>query len=324
MKISVIIAAYNVDKYIKKCIENCVHQDFPIDEYEIIVVNDASTDNTLSILQDYGIRIKIVNNKTNMGLGASRNKGLEACTGKYIWFLDGDDFIEKNALTLIFNELCEKDLDGVVINYATTDEQGNIISERNYHPTMSKEIISGSEWYYNNFDKSYSFLYILKKGIFEGINFRERINMQDSEILPKLLHRVKRIGFLDTPLYYYVQQENSFTNSTNFEKRYRYFQSIIEVRDSLRDQLQLHNEDYMLGGGIQKKLASIQTVFITHLLYFPYEKGDFSRIITLLRQNKVFPLIPDQLSRRFKFLALGLNKSPWFTYLLFNRLRKII
>lgn len=96
MKISVIIPVYNVEKYLRQCLDSVINQTYT--NLEIICVNDCSTDSSLEILEEYAkkdSRIIIINNETNCGLGLTRNHGYEYATGEYIHFLDSDDWIEQ-------------------------------------------------------------------------------------------------------------------------------------------------------------------------------------------------------------------------------------
>jgi len=106
-QISVIIPVYNTEKYIAKCLQSVISQTFQ--DIEIICIDDGSTDNSLQILNDFAqkdARIKVIA-QPNSGAGPARNAGLKIATGKYLSFLDADDFFEKNMLEVAFNE-CEK------------------------------------------------------------------------------------------------------------------------------------------------------------------------------------------------------------------------
>ena len=105
-KVSVIIPVYNVEKYLRECLDSVVNQ--TLKDIEIICVNDGSTDNSLQILEEYASqdsRIKIINNEKNMFAGPSRNKGLTASSGEYVYFMDSDDYLKLNALEIIVNIL---------------------------------------------------------------------------------------------------------------------------------------------------------------------------------------------------------------------------
>ncbi|MCL2144785.1 MAG: glycosyltransferase [Endomicrobia bacterium] len=104
IKVSVIIPVYNAEKYLKQCLDSVINQTFK--DIEIICVNDGSADGSLEILKEYekeDSRIKIIDQK-NQGAGAARNNGLNAAKGQYVYFLDGDDFIELNALEILYEK----------------------------------------------------------------------------------------------------------------------------------------------------------------------------------------------------------------------------
>ena len=113
--ISVIIPVYNVEKYLFVCLNSVLRQTFQ--DFEIICVDDASTDSSLEILEYFvqkDSRVKLLKNDLNKGSGYSRNKALDIAEGKYIFFLDGDDWIEKETFEFLFNQ-CEKDDSDVII-----------------------------------------------------------------------------------------------------------------------------------------------------------------------------------------------------------------
>ena len=110
--ISIIIPVYNVEEYLHVCINSVLKQTY--DDFEIICIDDASTDSSLKILEYFAqkdSRIKIIKNETNKGLGPSRNIGIEVAKGKYILFLDSDDWYSFNTLEILVNEAKENDLE---------------------------------------------------------------------------------------------------------------------------------------------------------------------------------------------------------------------
>ena len=92
MKLSIIIPVYNVEKYLPKCLDSILNQSFK--DFEIICINDGSSDNSLKILEEYKDKRIIIINKENAGSGVARNAGLEIAKGEYIFFVDGDDWLE--------------------------------------------------------------------------------------------------------------------------------------------------------------------------------------------------------------------------------------
>ena len=110
-KISVILSAYNEEKFISKAIESVVNQ--TLKDIEIIIINDGSTDNTLDIINSFAEKDNriVVIDQQNIGLGASRNKGMKIAQGEYVTFLDADDWFTEDAFEIAYNEAKAKDTD---------------------------------------------------------------------------------------------------------------------------------------------------------------------------------------------------------------------
>ncbi|MDN3723967.1 glycosyltransferase [Aequorivita sp. SDUM287046] len=313
MIISLLIAAYNVEKHIKKCLLSCVLQDLPSEKFEIICVNDGSTDQTATIIKEIQLSYRniILIEQANSGLGSARNKALHHASGSFVWFIDGDDFIEPMVLSKIIFSLKNLNLDILMLNYKIVDEQGTVINNNANNPDVT-EVISGSEFYKNNYSKSYTWSFVFERILFykNRIFFKERINMQDSEILPKLMFHSKRISFLNVRCYNYVQHPNSFTNSKNGKNRYIYFASIIKVKKSLQHFLDNDvGNDEQIRVGLKKKIESLHDVIFNHLVYFRYEKTWAIKIIDLLQKNRLYPLQVD-CKGKMKLIKWGLNHYP--------------
>ena len=140
MRVSVILCVFNEEKFLQNAIESILNQS--LSDFELIIVNDGSTDATLDIINSYDDeRINLINQE-NIGLGASRNKAMAEASGEYVMFLDGDDWFGLDALEIAYNEAKSKNTDITMfqIKYYD-DETGNF---------------SGNDWFdLNSFDKSF-------------------------------------------------------------------------------------------------------------------------------------------------------------------------
>lgn len=319
MLLSIIIAAYNVETFIEKCILSC-YDNVLCDSIEILVVDDGSTDETLNKILSFGKTIEnlTVIEQKNQGLGASRNIGLQTAKGKYVWMIDGDDYIERDILEIVLGNI-KSDFDLYCVNYNVSDESGKVLYQA-YPQNYINTILSGSEYYKLNYEKNYTWQYIFRKNLFleHHLVFKERINMQDSEILPRILYYVRSVKYLDVIGYNYVQYQNSFTNTQDAGKRYKYFQSIIEVRNSLRQfakSIETKNPELHLG--TQKKLESLNQIVFNHLVFYRYKNEDFKKNIQLLKNADFFP-VKSKVSGKLKFIQFGINKFPLFTNYILN------
>lgn len=138
-KFSIIIPVYNVEKFLQECLDSIVAQ--TLKDFEVICINDGSTDNSLAILNEYAerdSRFKVIS-QTNQGQGVARNNGIDLANGEYIIFVDPDDFIEPNALEIIYDTFKQTDIDIVQFDYATCRENGKYSGTRAFKKRMKKE-----------------------------------------------------------------------------------------------------------------------------------------------------------------------------------------
>lgn len=127
--VSIIITTYNYAKYVERSIRSAIDQTLDADDYEVIVVNDCSTDNTSEILENFSEEIRVFNLEQNLGLSGARNYGIKKARGQFIVFLDADDYIHKDLLRtqkLFLEE--NNSLDAVSVDYYLVDERGKHLS----------------------------------------------------------------------------------------------------------------------------------------------------------------------------------------------------
>lgn len=143
IKISLIIPVYNVEQYLEQCLNSCLNQDLPIDDFEIIVINDGSKDNSLSIANEFEQKYRNIKvySQVNQGLSTARNKGLSLAKGEYVWFIDSDDWIKSQSLRKITDLCIENSLDALSISAANVI--GDSIERRSNY--KSNDIFNGKD-----------------------------------------------------------------------------------------------------------------------------------------------------------------------------------
>ena len=211
-RVSVIIPCYNAEKTIDKCLKSVLNQTYT--ELEIICVNDGSTDDSLNIIKKYAIqdpRVHIINKK-NEGVSLARNAGIKIATGKYIEFLDSDDWISSNFVKIMMEEFCKNNVDLVICGYQSTN--GEIKKSLPYNNMKISEVMM-------NFSEIYSSTYLnppwnklYKKELFDGLKFDENICLGEDLIFNlEYLRKCSSICLLSETLYYYsVANSNSLTS----------------------------------------------------------------------------------------------------------------
>lgn len=213
-KISVIIPSYNVEPYLERCVESVVNQTYR--ELEIILVDDGSTDATGELCDSLAVtdsRIKVVH-KENGGLSDARNAGIDVAEGDFYSFVDGDDYLEKDAYEIMISEMTNDDVSLVSAGIVAEDIKGN------KHLNMSKErlILSKEDALLNLLSPvrtigQSSCNKLFRKQLFRELRYKKGIINEDMELLPKILDICNLVVLLNKPVYHYVRRSGSITES---------------------------------------------------------------------------------------------------------------
>lgn len=176
-KVSIIIPVYNAEKYIEKCLNSCINQ--TIKDIEIILVNDGSVDNTSEILKRYNEKDEriIVINQENAGQGIARNRGLDIAKGEYIYFVDSDDFLEKNLCEETYNCAIKNDADAVLFNYKHYDKNGStpleVYNIKDWYGKNGSKIVSNS---FNSLESIKSAIFKIDSAVWKYVYKKEFLN----------------------------------------------------------------------------------------------------------------------------------------------------
>jgi len=282
MKLSIIIPAYNVEKYIRTTINSLIVQSDK--RFEIVIVDDGSTDSTLEVASSIVKESKLNNckiiSKINGGVSSARNEGIQKASGKYIMFLDGDDYVAKDLVEKIYSKIDYSDRDVICFGCDIVDENKNIINS--YFDTFEAKgtmtgidalnniinhknmwIYTGSAVYRNEFLTQYDIKYT------PGC-----VNGEDQEFTIKALSRAKDVIFINSVLCYYVQRHTSISNSYNIKR----FDTIVALERTYKYLEAIDNSDFHL---IAKKIKNKHIVdnYIYNFdccLDYRYKTGKFN------------------------------------------------
>ena len=258
VKISVILPVYNVANYLRKCLDSLVNQTFK--DFEVICVNDGSTDLSLSILEGYALsdsRFKIITQE-NQGLSGARNTGIRNVQGEYILFVDSDDWLADNALELLYNHVQGFNSDITMFKFKYYDEYSSIFSEG---PFTNLEVIDSSfftgNFYYMDvldiifkishapFNKLYKTSFINDL----GAEFLHGSYYEDLEFFYKVFLKSKKVSVLPEYLYFYRIRDKSISTSGD-EGSFDIF-NILET-----------TKEYIIDAGIYDKIKQDWLMFI--------------------------------------------------------------
>ena len=240
-EISVIVPVYNVEKYLYKCVRSLLNQKFAYN-YEIILVNDGSTDSSGNIADKYAMEhsmLKVLHKK-NGGLSSARNYGLRYARGKYITFVDSDDYVSDDYLSALHSMAMKYDADIVLtqICLMTEDE-----AEKYHKEEIETELIDNKEAFWEVYiQKKVSWSAcgkLIKKEILNKHKFPDGY-YEDSASMYLFLDEAERVVVSDLRNnYHYIRREGSITASRLSEKHMRIFEVCDEIENYLKNNYKL-------------------------------------------------------------------------------------
>lgn len=237
-QISVIVPVYNVEKYLHRCVESILSQ--TLDDFELILVDDGSKDNSGTICDEYArkdFRVKVFHKK-NSGLSAARNTGLEKALGKYVIFVDSDDYwADVNCLDYLYKLIEEFDADVLRGEYIALNEKGEEINTivRN-KKDFEYKLLDSATFYINAIaGENFSWLFLYKKKAIEQFRFDEnRAFQEDIDFNIKFFSKPHKCIYTSKKFYVYQKREASITTTLNINNLSGSF-SLCDVFDKYVD-----------------------------------------------------------------------------------------
>jgi len=257
--ISIIVPVYNAEMYLVKCLNSLVNQTKK--NIEIILVNDGSKDRSLEILQRYADKypdmVKVINQE-NQGQSVARNVGIAAACGKYIAFVDCDDYVNEKMYEILYNKASQGDLDIVACNVNAVYPNKNLIIESGID-FESKELTKDQKkkLILNMYTVVWNKIY--KKELFENkkLLFEPNIWFEDVLFLYKMIPYLKSVGFVEDILYQYIQRESSVT--------YTYSDKLLDINRMLNKLLDFYNENNLEGYESELEYEYVRYMYATYI-----------------------------------------------------------
>lgn len=342
--LSIIVPIYNVERYLKKCIDSLLNQD--ISDYEIILVDDGSTDNSGAICDEYtspsfvnsltrSVVIKVIHQE-NGGLSAARNSGIEIAQGDYLMFVDSDDFIEPNVLGGLMAQVEREKLDVLRFNYRNVNE-----TYEEFHPNkdpkrdvdFSAEVTDGETFLNERLGPAcYAVMFILRRDLIISTPytihhtpengdclFTPGIYFEDVDWTPRMLLRAKRVASTSKVVYNYLWRQGSITLPTDPVKRKKVLEDKISLIRGFQEQSKLVKNPIWFtwmtsftAMGVLSAVANLSAL----------ERDTY---IAELRSLRVFPLMTEKekmLTHRIKMQLANFSPKLYCRIMKFIHIRR--
>lgn len=290
LKLSIIVPIYKVEQYLVKCVESLLNQDLLPKEYEIILVDDGSPDRCGEICEDYAShfdQIKVFH-RGNGGLSAARNSGIDIAQGKYIQFVDSDDYLEPNVLKTLVDKMEANTLDILRFNYQNVNEKYEVFEPNK----VSKPYVDYRDVVCNGLTflterlgyGCYAWQFMIKHELLENCRFKEGIYFEDTDWTPRLLMKAKRVTSTNLMTYNYLLREGSITQSVDEKKKRKVLDDKFLLLNSMKEQMQMVDDKRWFEGMISQTALSI----IGYVCENYYDNREAA--LQNLKAKEVFPL----------------------------------
>lgn len=301
--ITIVVPIYNVEKYLKQCLESLISQTYK--NIEIILINDGSTDGSKKICEEFtkkDTRIIVINQK-NSGLSAARNTGIDNAMGKYITFVDADDYVSNYYIEKLYNAIKKQKSQIAQCDIQKVDSNGKFIKKMGYEQETIKtykdmiiDMMNDMHWIENVvvWNKIYEI------GLFKNIKFPLNKIHEDEFVTYKLYYLAKKISIVNESLYYYRQ-----TNNSIMEKKYKI--KNLDGLEAIKERMNFfyeENEKDLHGITIKFYIEQIRVNYIKLKKYVSNSKKICMEIKKEYNKYYLKCLINKYISHKIKITAL--------------------
>ena len=306
---------YNSEAFLPKCVESLLHQDILLDDYEIILVNDGSPDGSKALAEDYASKYSniVVLSQENKGTSGARNTGLRYATGKYVYFVDPDDYILENSLRVVLEKMEEESLDVLRFGYTEVDEQYQPTKSCKHPetPDYSSSIMDGPTFMAKRLGVAcYVWTFIFRTTIIKdnGIYFIEGDYFDDTPWLPRVLLNAEKVDSIDIKRHFYLIRNNSLVQSQSDKTIDKKISGLVFLINELCYQKSACNNEHAKMW-YDRMIAHCVITFLTLVSLHRYDSRN--QYIDFINSHKLRPISTEKASSISKLKMHTINLSPF-------------
>jgi glycosyltransferase involved in cell wall biosynthesis len=330
VNLSIIIPAYNAEKYILRCLNSIydANQQAPSFLIELIIVNDGSTDRTLEKINQISkkfLNFKIINQK-NIGVSISRNVALTRAIGKYVWMIDADDYISKDSIRVLEKNLTDNDNEIISFCYFL-ENKGTFKRKTVIRDDLFSKTIEGTEFLNKNDGRLYLWTNVYSKKFLDesGVTFNKSLyNLGDSLYNIKLFINADKVLVLTNTLYYYCENKNSISRKNTQEKILMKSKSSFIVHNELYKLVSYleNKKEYEKSKIVLQKLNHSILGYFYSLYYENYSYYYVKLQLKIYKKYNLYPIPSGNNKMKAKIFSFIVNNS--FLFLLLCKLKHVI
>ena len=290
--LSYIVPVYNTEAYLTRCLESLLDQGLDAEQYEVLVVDDGSTDGSRAIAESFSVLYPQVHliEQANAGVSAARNLAISHAQGHYLQFVDSDDFLERGLMTGLLSHAVDNELDALVFNYKRVDEDGNelLASDADIYPDTT--VLTGVEYLEKHCMTPYIWRFLVKRDYLNQGQWRfdeSLIVCEDGELIARILLNANRVVHAAAAPYYYVNRGDSAMHLSDKDYLRRRIMSQVESAASINETMRRYEQ--ASGKPSPASVSGLRNVY----LYFAMTKaltcGCVDTVVARMRQSGLYP-----------------------------------
>ena len=317
MKLSVIVPVYNIENYLEKCLSSIYNQDLDKKTYEIIAINDGSTDDCPAILERLSKKISnlVIIHQKNKGLSGARNSGFDAAKGNYILCVDSDDYILPNTLKTVYQIADNNKLDILEFSAQGVDENRKIM----YHASNSthNKILQGADYLASIQYMSSACNKLYRRDFLNNhiLRFMEGVFIEDIEFNTRAVFVAKKIMATDFLVAHFLQRPGSITRDVNFDKKKKMIYDILRVIVSINNFAESQiGPNSVAFKPVKKRVSSLMSTVFLRVMKDCKSITVFKEIVLNLKKHQLYPA-KYKAETKSKQLFLQFSNKYWLMYM---------
>lgn len=288
-----IVPVYNTENYLFKCLQSVVNQGLQPEQYEVLVVDDGSTDGSREAVEQFADQHPQVRllKQANAGVSAARNLGLDNARGRYVQFVDSDDYLEENAMSTLLNRAVKEDLDVLMFGFKWIDGDDTLMKYSYPKDDMnSTPVMTGVDFLNEHGLMQYVCWYIVKRKHLENNGLRFNTSLvacEDGALVPRILLPAKSVGYVDASPYCYVSRGDSATRTIDVSRIRRRITSQIDAAAVISATAREFEESS--GTKVPAPVMGLKNLYLFFSMTSAFTCGYVKEAVAHMRQLELYP-----------------------------------
>ena len=287
-----IVPVYNTEAYLKRCLESLLDQGIDADQYEVLVVDDGSTDGSRAVIESFAASHPQVHliEQANAGVSAARNLAISRARGRYLQFVDSDDYLQRGLMAGLLSQAVDNELDALVFNYKRVDEGGNelLASQADIYPDSA--VLTGVEYLEKHCMTPYIWRFLVNRAYLNQNQWRfdeSLIVCEDGELIARLLLNAHRVAHASASPYRYVNRGGSAMHLSDRDYLQRRVMSQVESAASINATMRRYEQSS--GCPVPASVSGLRNVYLYFAMTKALTSGCVKEVLQHMRQAGLYP-----------------------------------